>query len=85
MDIRQTRKVLSESLKREEELIELIEECLKDIFKEDAQSAIAKLNFSIEGYEYNGCFESLESIRRDVEEGKQAHQKWLESQKKKDK
>lgn len=61
--------LISNAYETEGELCQLIEECFKEIFQEDAQYAYSLFEEDLEtGREYNGCLQSLDYYKRQINE-----------------
>ncbi len=64
MSIRDINKILSASLQREEELLQLIEELCEEAFGEDARWYINAVKESYDWIQVNGCITSLRCMKR---------------------
>jgi len=51
--------LLRHQLSIEKELVELIEECFKEIFKDEAEEMLLNLYNTLENFEEYGCVQSL--------------------------
>ena len=66
---KQLKKLLSHSYEVEAELSDLIEQCFKEIFKEQASYAISLFEEDLEGgKEFNGCLQGLEYYKAQVKQ-----------------
>lgn len=61
-------KVLKSSIELNNELIELVEECLKEIFKDKSSVVIGMFLDDIDMINYNGCLQSLECYKNSMKE-----------------
>jgi hypothetical protein len=66
MSIQDLKKVLKDQLTLELELIELIEECLKEIFPNERDQAINLFRCNLASMEDFGCLQSLCCIRNNI-------------------
>lgn len=63
--------LLSEAYEVEGELIQLIEQCFKEMFKENSIYMYSLFEDDLEsGRDYNGCLQPLDFYKRQVEEHK---------------
>jgi len=62
------KQLISESYQMESDLVELIKECLKEIFKDNHLAACSLFEEDLEGgRDWNGCLQSLEFYKRQLE------------------
>ena len=78
--IRELKKQLKQSLEMEEQLVELVEQCLKELFKENGQRAVSYFNEYYETYEYNGYLQSVEGIKKRINQDLEHYKKWKADQ-----
>lgn len=70
MSERKLKEVLKDCIELEIELLDFVDECLKDIFKEDYESAKWRFEEEVECIHSNGCLQSLQYIRSQIEADK---------------
>jgi hypothetical protein len=68
MNTRQLYDSLRDALDMNNQLLQVIEECLKALYPEDADYAICLLNEDLDFMHYNGCLQGLRRISTDMEE-----------------
>lgn len=76
MNTKTVTKALKEALVFNEELLDFIDQCLKDIFKGEYDFAKSEFEQSIDCLEYNGCLQSLQLIKDNVKNHQDNVVKW---------
>lgn len=71
--------LLSEAYEVEGELLSFIEQCFKELFKDDAVYAFSLFEEDVDsGRDYNGCIQNLDFFQRQVEENRACMKKYKE-------
>jgi hypothetical protein len=82
MNMLEMKKLLKSQFALEIDLIDLVEECLTDIFNDvyEGKSAVQIFRNSYDAFELEGCLSSLKYIRTQIESSREYAKKWKEKQ-----
>lgn len=82
---KQLKILLSDAYEAEGELTDIIHQCFKEIFKEHATYAYSLFEEDVQGgREYNGCLQSLEYYKRQINDHKKRVEEHRKTREKED-
>jgi len=80
---KQLKMLLADAYESEGQLTDIIEECFKDIFKEQAAYAYSMFEEDLQsGREYNGCLQGLEYYKQQIADNDKRMKEYKEKKEK---